>query len=73
MPKDSGTNRAGWVPMTDSISIEGRITIENSDELPRKFRTILPVKPTRLTVDLSGATFLDTWAGEPSSSGQVSA
>lgn len=46
--------------MTDSVSIEGRITIESSDEMRRKLRTVLRSKPARVTVDLSGATFIDT-------------
>jgi anti-sigma B factor antagonist len=48
--------------MTDSVSIEGRITIESSDEMRRKLRTVLSSKPAQLTVDLSGATFMDTSA-----------
>ena len=46
--------------LTDSVSIEGRITIETSDEMRRKLRTVLCSKPAQLTVDLSGATFIDT-------------
>ena len=48
--------------MTDSVSIEGRITIESSDEMRRKLRTVLRSKPAQVTVDLSGATFVDTSA-----------
>ena len=48
--------------MTDRVSIEGRITIENSDEMRRKLRMVLRSKPAQVTVDLSGATFMDTSA-----------
>jgi anti-sigma B factor antagonist len=48
--------------MTDNVSIEGRITIETSDEMRRKLRTVLRSKPAQVTVDLSGATFMDTSA-----------
>lgn len=50
------------VPMTDCVSINGRITIDSSDETRRKLGMILHSKPTQLTVDLSGATFMDTSA-----------
>ena len=46
--------------MTDSVSIEGRITIESSDGMRRRLRTVLRSKPAQLTVDLSGATYMDT-------------
>lgn len=48
--------------MTDGVSIEGRITIDSSDEMRRKLRTVLRSKPAQVTVDLSGATFIDTSA-----------
>jgi anti-anti-sigma factor len=48
--------------MKDSISIEGRITIDNSDEMRRKLRMILRLKPAEITVDFSGAGYLDTSA-----------
>jgi anti-anti-sigma factor len=48
--------------MTDSVSIEGRITIESSDEMRRKLRTLLQSKPAQITIDMSGATYVDTSA-----------
>lgn len=48
--------------MTDSVSIEGRITIDNSGEMRRKLRTVLRSRPAQVTVDLSGATFIGTSA-----------
>lgn len=46
--------------MTGSVSIEGRITIESSDEMRRKFRTVLRSGLAQVTIDLSGATYMDT-------------
>lgn len=46
--------------MTDKVSIEGRITIDNSDEMRRKLRVILRSKPAEITVDFSGASYIDT-------------
>ena len=57
--KDSGTHRAWLALMTNSISIEGRITFESSDEMRRKLRAVLRSKPARVTVDLSRATLMD--------------
>ena len=57
--KDSGTHRARLALMTNSISIEGRITIESSDEIRRKLRAVLRSKPAQVTVDLSQTTFMD--------------
>ena len=48
--------------MTDSVSMEGRITVDTSDEMRRKLRTVLRPKPAKVTVNLSGATFMDTSA-----------
>lgn len=45
--------------MIHSVSIEGRITIESSDEMRRKLRTVLRSKPAQVTVELSAATFMD--------------
>jgi len=47
---------------TQRVFIEGRITIESSDEMRRKLRTALRARPSQVTVDLSGATFIDTSA-----------
>ena len=46
----------------NSIFLEGRITIETSDEMRRKLRAALRFKPAQLLVDLSAATFMDTSA-----------
>jgi anti-anti-sigma factor len=48
--------------MTDKVSIEGRITIDSSDEMRRQLRAIMRSRPAQVTVDLSGATFIDTSA-----------
>ena len=50
------------VPMKDSISVEGRITIDNSEEMRGKLRMILRSKPAEITVDFSGASYMDTSA-----------
>ena len=48
--------------MKNSVSFEGRITINNSDEMRRKIRMILGSRPAEITVDFSGASYLDTSA-----------
>jgi len=48
--------------MTDSVSIEGRITVNNSDEMRRKLRLLLRTKPPQVTVDFSRVTYMDTSA-----------
>jgi anti-sigma B factor antagonist len=50
------------VPMTDSVSIEGRISVNNSDEMRRKLRLLLRTKPAQITVNFSRATYMDTSA-----------
>jgi anti-anti-sigma factor len=47
------------VPVTDNVSIEGRITINNSDEMRRKLRLLLRTKSAQITVDFSRATYMD--------------
>jgi anti-sigma B factor antagonist len=59
-PTDNGvtdTQRAQVIP---TIAIEGRITINNSDEVRRKLLAALRLKPGKVTVDLSQATYMDT-------------
>lgn len=46
--------------MTQTVSIRGRITVNNSDEMRRKLRAALGSKPAQVTVDLSDATYIDT-------------
>jgi anti-sigma B factor antagonist len=48
--------------MKDSVSIQGRITIDSSDEMRRRLRTVLRSRPAQVTIDLSGATYIDTSA-----------
>ena len=47
-----------WV--TSFVSIQGRITIDNSGEMRRKLRDALRSKPNQLTVDLSAVSYLDS-------------
>jgi len=42
------------------VAIEGRITVDTSDEMRRKLLAALHSKPTQVTVDLSKATYLDS-------------
>lgn len=46
--------------MVKTVSVEGRITVDNSNEMRRKLCDALRSKPSRLTVDLSKATYIDT-------------
>ena len=46
--------------MTSLVSIQGRITIDNSGEMRRKLLDPLRSKPNHLTVDLSAVSYLDT-------------
>jgi len=46
--------------MIQTVSISGRITINNSDEMRRKLRAALGPKPDQVTVDLSEAAYIDT-------------
>jgi anti-anti-sigma factor len=45
-----------------TVAMEGRITINNSDQIRRKLLAALRTKPVQVTVDLSRATFIDTSA-----------
>jgi anti-sigma B factor antagonist len=46
--------------MTQTVSIRGRITVNNSDEMRRKLQAALASTPAQVTVDLSEATYIDT-------------
>jgi anti-sigma B factor antagonist len=46
--------------MTQTVSVRGRITVNNSDEMRRKLRAALGSKPAQITVDLSETTYIDT-------------
>ncbi len=43
-----------------SIAIHGRITVENSGEMSSVLANALRKKPTKLSVDLSGVSYIDT-------------
>jgi anti-sigma B factor antagonist len=45
--------------MIGTVAIEGRITIDNSDEMRRKLLAALRSRPAQVTVDLSHATYMD--------------
>jgi anti-sigma B factor antagonist len=46
--------------VSDSVTIHGRITVENSDEMRRALSSALHKKPSELSVDLSGVSYIDT-------------
>jgi anti-sigma B factor antagonist len=45
--------------MIDTVAIEGRITVSNSDEMRRKLLAALRSKSTKVIVDLSHASYMD--------------
>jgi anti-sigma B factor antagonist len=45
--------------MIGTVAIEGRITVDNSDEMRRKLLAALRSRPAQVTVDLSQATYMD--------------
>ena len=45
--------------MVDSVAIQGRITIENSGEMRKALANALRTKPSSLSVDLSGVSYID--------------
>ena len=45
--------------MQDIVSIEGRITVDNSPEMRDKLAAALKPKPAEVTVDLSRVTYID--------------
>ena len=44
----------------ENVAIQGRITIENSGEMRSALANALRTKPTSLSVDLSGVSYIDT-------------
>lgn len=46
--------------MLDTVVVEGRITVSNSDEMRRKLLAALRLKSSQVTVDLSQATYMDS-------------
>jgi anti-sigma B factor antagonist len=46
--------------MTEIVSIVGRITIDNSDQLRRKLANALRAHPGLVSVDLSAVAYMDT-------------
>lgn len=46
--------------MIPTVAIEGRVTVNNSDEIRRKLLTTLHSRPAQVTVDLSRTTYMDT-------------
>lgn len=45
--------------MIGTVAIEGRITVDNSDDMRRKLLAALGSRPAQVTVDLSQATYMD--------------
>ena len=43
-----------------TVAIEGRITVNNSDEMRRKLLAALRSRPAQMTVDLSQASYMDS-------------
>jgi anti-sigma B factor antagonist len=46
--------------MPDTVSIEGRVTIDNSGEMREKLAVALKPKPANVTVDFSRVTYIET-------------
>lgn len=46
--------------MPDTVAVEGRITVNNSDEMRQKLVTALRSKPAKVIVDLSRVTYMDS-------------
>jgi anti-sigma B factor antagonist len=46
--------------MTEIVSMVGRITIDNSDQLRRRLANALRAHPALVTVELSDVTYMDT-------------
>jgi len=59
MAGDIDTVRAG-AGKGNSIAIHGRITVENSGEMSTTLTNALRKKPKKLSVDLSGVSYIDT-------------
>lgn len=48
--------------MTSTVAVEGRVTVNNSDEMRRNLLAALRPNPAQVIVDLSRATYMDTSA-----------
>lgn len=46
--------------MIPTLAFQGRITVDNSDEVRRALLAALHSRPAQLTVDLSQATYMDS-------------
>jgi len=46
--------------MDKRLAIRGRITVSNSDEMRTALAETLSTRPTSLSIDLSGASYIDT-------------
>ena len=46
--------------MTSRVAIDGRITVNSSNEMRRKLLAALRSRPVQITVDLSRATYMDS-------------
>jgi anti-sigma B factor antagonist len=46
--------------MSDTVAIQGRITVENSGEMRTVLANALATKPAEVSVDLSGVSYIDT-------------
>lgn len=46
--------------MTSRVAIDGRITVNSSNEMRRKLLAALRTGPTQIIVDLSRATYMDS-------------
>jgi anti-sigma B factor antagonist len=50
----------GDVGMDRTVAVQGRITVANSGEMRTTLANALRTKPTALSLDLSGVSYLDT-------------
>src|SRR5271156_130764 len=46
--------------MNETVSMLGRITVDNADQMRRKLADALRVHPAQVAVDLSAVTYMDT-------------
>ena len=54
---DAVSGRPG---VSDNVAIRGRITVENSGEMRTALANALRRKPAKVSVDLSGVSYIDT-------------
>lgn len=50
----------GFIEKDKRVAIQGRITVSNSGEMRTALADALSTRPARLSVDLSGLSYLDT-------------